>query len=93
MSQMEEFLKQVEAVQGKEEKVLIVTGPRRVAQTRGMGTRWMHRQRDCGKHRHKPRYLVYMEEKISNFSRYLKKGKRCCGQTGGKKFVTTGTRV
>ena len=26
MSQMEEFLKQVEAVQGKEEKVLIVTG-------------------------------------------------------------------
>nr|DAL11852.1 MAG TPA_asm: hypothetical protein [Caudoviricetes sp.] len=26
--------------------------PRRVAQTRGMGTRWMHRQRDCGKHRY-----------------------------------------
>nr|DAS39149.1 MAG TPA: hypothetical protein [Caudoviricetes sp.] len=44
-----------------------------------MGARWMHRQRDCGKHRHQPRYLVYMEEKISNFSRCLKKGKRCCG--------------
>lgn len=35
----------------------------------------MHRQRDCGKHRHQPRYLVYMEEKISNFSDTLKKGK------------------
>ena len=34
-----------------------------------------------------------MEEKIPNFSRVLKKGKRCCGQAGGKKFVTTGVRV
>nr|DAF69768.1 MAG TPA: hypothetical protein [Caudoviricetes sp.] len=34
-----------------------------------------------------------MEEKISNFSRCLKKGKRCCGQTGGKKPVTTGARI
>ena len=34
-----------------------------------------------------------MEEKISNFSRYLKKGKRCCGQASGKKPVTTGVRV
>nr|DAT98454.1 MAG TPA: hypothetical protein [Caudoviricetes sp.] len=34
-----------------------------------------------------------MEEKISNFSRYLKKGKRCCGQASGKKPVTTSVRV
>nr|DAL89473.1 MAG TPA: hypothetical protein [Caudoviricetes sp.] len=53
----------------------------------------MHRQRDCGEHRHQPRHLVYMEEKISNFSRYLKKGKRCCGQASGKKSIATGIRI
>nr|DAR35181.1 MAG TPA: hypothetical protein [Caudoviricetes sp.] len=26
--------------------------PRRVTKNRGMGTRWMHRQRDRGKHRY-----------------------------------------
>nr|DAG44756.1 MAG TPA: hypothetical protein [Caudoviricetes sp.] len=25
--------------------------PRRVAKNRGMGTRWVYRQRDCSKHR------------------------------------------
>nr|DAF69767.1 MAG TPA: hypothetical protein [Caudoviricetes sp.] len=29
-----------------------MVNPRRVTKARGMGARWMHRQRDCGKHRH-----------------------------------------
>lgn len=53
----------------------------------------MHRQRNCGKHRYQSRHFVHMEEKIPNFSRVLKKGKRRCGQTGRKKPATTGVRV
>lgn len=52
----------------------------------------MHRQRDCGKHRHQPRYLVYMEEKFPILADTLKREKMLW--TGKwKKPVTTGTRV